>query len=110
MSWLEHHKRSERFAAQAEISSRTALNGRDAQVLYEQAAWHEELALWDIRDKGDVRTFSITAVSCAALYLKSGSNRRAWLVARACQGVVQEPFGEQLLDIERAADTEMGNT
>ena len=70
MTWLEHHKESERFASDAEIASHQG-DPALAQQLYAKAAQAEERALRDVvLDKS--RTYGITAVSAVALYYKSG--------------------------------------
>ncbi len=66
MTWLEHHRRSEGFAGDADVCR---LRGRleQAKDLYRQAAVAEEAALADLApDKP--QTFGITAVSAVSCY------------------------------------------
>ena len=79
MSWVEHHKRSERLASDAQVAlfkDRKA----DALKLYAQAADAEDKALADL-DRSKVRTVGISAVSAASLYYKAGDLERAGEVA-----------------------------
>ncbi len=69
MTWLEHHRESERFAADAEIAERRG-SSLEAQRLYSQAAQAEERALGDL-DQSKARTYGISAVSTVALYFKA---------------------------------------
>ena len=79
MSWVEHHKRSERLASDAQVAlfkdRRT-----EALELYAQAADAEDKALADL-DRSKVRTVGISAVSAASLYYKAGDLERAWKIA-----------------------------
>ena len=66
MTWLEHHRRSEELASDADVCR---LRGRleQAKDLYRQAAVAEEAALADLAtDKP--QTFGITAVSAVSCY------------------------------------------
>ena len=79
MSWVEHHKRSERLASEAQVA---LFQNRktDALKLYAQAADAEDKALADL-DRSKVRTVGISAVSAASLYCKAGNLERAGEVA-----------------------------
>ena len=81
MTWLQHHERSERLAADAEIAVRRG-DVQRAQKLYTQAAKAEELALADV-GSGKSRTLGITAVSAVSLYYKAAEFQTA--EALACQ-------------------------
>lgn len=79
MSWVEHHKRSERLASEAQVAlfkDRKA----DALKLYAQAADAEDKALADL-DRSKVRTVGISAVSAASLHYKACDLERAGEVA-----------------------------
>ena len=78
MSWVEHHKRSERLASEAQV----ALIERrtEALDLYAQAADAEYKALADV-DRSKARTTGILAVSAASLYCKAGNLERAEEIA-----------------------------
>ena len=69
MTWLEHHKESERLATDAEIATRRG-DTRLAQGLYAQAAEAEERALEDL-EPSKSRTVGVSAVSTVSLYLKA---------------------------------------
>lgn len=79
MSWVEHHKRSERLASEAQVA---LFKDRktEALELYAQAADAEDKALADL-DRSKVRTVGISAVSAASLYYKAGDLERAGKVA-----------------------------
>ena len=65
MTWLEHHRASEQFAADAEVAARRGdLAG--AQTLYARAADAETRALGEI-DPMKARTLGISAVSAVSL-------------------------------------------
>ena len=84
MTWLEYHRRSERYASDAEVF---ALHGDEirAQQLYAKAAEAEELALSEIGvDKP--RTYGVTAVSTVALYFKATEWSAAQTLAYRCLG------------------------
>ena len=69
MSWNQHHSRSEKLAADAEVASRAG-DARRAEGLYRQAAVAEAGAFDDLAiDK--LRTRGITAVSAVALWYKA---------------------------------------
>ncbi len=63
MTWLEQHRESERFAADAEMAERRG-SREEARRLYSQAAQAEERAL-DQLDPSKLRTYGISAVSAA---------------------------------------------
>jgi hypothetical protein len=69
MSWREHHERSERLAADAELA---ILRGELSlgYQLYNEAAQEEVLGLESL-DSSKTRTRGITAVSAASLYYKA---------------------------------------
>lgn len=69
MSWVEHHKCSERFASKAQVA---LLSGSKAEALrlYAKAADAERRALADL-DESKIRTVGISAVSAASLYYKA---------------------------------------
>ena len=79
MSWVEHHKRSERLASEAQVA---LFKDRKAEALelYAQAADAEDKALADL-DRSKVRTVGISAVSAASLHYKAGDLERAGEVA-----------------------------
>ena len=79
MSWVEHHKRSEKLASDAQVA---LFQDRKAEALklYAQAADAEDKALADL-DRSKVRTVGISAVSAASLYYKAGDLERAGEVA-----------------------------
>ena len=85
MSWMAHHKLSERLASEAQVAS---LQGRatEARGLYAQAADAEDKALADL-DRSKVRTAGISAVSAASLYYKAADLVRAEEVAATWLGV-----------------------
>ena len=85
MSWMEHHKLSERLASEAQVAS---LQGRatEARELYAQAADAEDRAFADL-DRSKVRTAGISAVSAASLYYKAADLVRAEEVAATWLGV-----------------------
>ena len=70
MTWLEHHRISERLASKAEMAVR---HGRRSQArrLYLEAAAAEARALQRVREDKP-RTYSVTAVSAVALLYKAG--------------------------------------
>ena len=69
MTWLAHHKESERLATDAEIATRGG-DTRGAQELYAKAAEAEERALEDL-EPSKLRTVGVSAVSAVSLYLKA---------------------------------------
>lgn len=70
MTWLEHHSKSERLAADAELATHRGESSR-AQDLHAQAAQAEERALQDLKPSKS-RTLGISAVSAVSLYYKAG--------------------------------------
>lgn len=82
MTWIEHHEKSERLAADAELAE---LRGDRALAvnLYDKAAQAERQALADL-DHSKRRTLGITAVSAASLYLKAGKLETAETIALDC--------------------------
>ena len=79
MTWLEHHRRSERHAADAEVAYHRH-EGSRAQGLYTRAAEAERQAL-DSIDPSKTRTYGISAVSVVALYFKAARLEEAETVA-----------------------------
>lgn len=69
MTWLEHHVRSEKLAAEAEVAARSGDVSR-SRSLYAMAAQAEEQALADT-DLAKTRTLGISAVSTVSLYYKA---------------------------------------
>ena len=69
MSWNQHHSRSEKLAADAEVASRSG-DARRAEELYRQAAAAEAEA-FDHLAIDKLRTRGITAVSAVALWYKA---------------------------------------
>lgn len=69
MTWIEHHRSSERLAAEAEVAARRGERVR-SQQLYAKAADAEASALGEI-DPSKTRTLGITAISTVSLYLKA---------------------------------------
>lgn len=79
MSWIEHHRVSERLASKAEAALRVG-NSERARAFYARAADAEHDAVMDL-DGAKTRTFVITWVSVASLYYKAGMLERAEEVA-----------------------------
>ena len=69
MTWIEHHRKSERHAADAEVAYHLHERNR-AQELYAKAAEAEEQALRAL-DPSKTRTYGISAVSVVSLYFKA---------------------------------------
>lgn len=99
MTWLEHHRESERLAYDAELHTHRG-EAEQSKGAYRQAAAAEERALNDL-DRSKQRTYGITAVSAAALYFKGGLLREAESLACAHLGTKNIPgFAQvQLRDI-----------
>jgi len=79
VSWLEHHRRSEELAGEAEVAARTGDASR-SRDLYAKAAEAEEQALADT-DRTKTRTLGISAVSTVSLYYKAAQLDSAERVA-----------------------------
>ena len=79
MSWLEHHKKSETLASQAQAACRDG-NYQQASDLYARAANAERLALNEL-DVSKARTLGISAVSAVSLYYKAADFSRAEQIA-----------------------------
>ena len=97
MTWLEHHRRSEQTASEAEM---LALRGDldQARHLYAQAAEAEAMAL-EILGPDKPRTLGITAVSAVALYFKANEWSESKLLAHRYLGTGQLPcFAIQQLE------------
>ena len=69
MAWLEHHRESERCAADAEVAYHRHERSR-AQELYARAAEAEKHALHCL-NPSKIRTYGISAVSVVSLYFKA---------------------------------------
>lgn len=82
MSWLAHHKKSERLAGQAETAKRRG-NDKQAKEFYKRAAESEANALNEV-DEDKPRTYGITAVSAVALYLKAEEPQAATDLTDQC--------------------------
>lgn len=95
MTWLEHHRESERLASDAEVAAR---GGRveSARDLYSRAAQAEVRAI-EALDHSKSRTLGISAVSAAALCFKAAEYEQAEsLAARWLAGPVPSFAKEQL--------------
>ena len=109
-SWLEHHSRSEHFAAAAEVAGR-AQDAAKAQELYREAAEAESRALAALPPEKH-RTIAVTAVSAVALWFKAGDYQAAtslayqWLDSDALPAFAID----QLHDIVRAISASEGIT
>jgi hypothetical protein len=108
MTWLEHHKRSEGLAGEAELATRSGDYAR-ARQLYAEAAAAESFALQEI-DTSKSRTLGISAVSAVSLYYKADQLTDAesvayrWLAlehlppfaADQLRGLLQSIWSEQI--------------
>lgn len=81
MAWIDHHRRSERLASQAEACLREGRE-EEARSHYARSAKAEERALGEL-DLSKAKTYGITAVSAASLYFKAGKLAEAERVAIA---------------------------
>jgi hypothetical protein len=101
MSWLEYHKKSERFASDADVAGRSG-DTAQAMMFYSDAAAAETQAISHI-DISKRRTFSITVVSAVALWYKARDYPAAENLAYKWLGTnVLESFAvHQLQDILR---------
>ena len=113
MTWLDHHRRSEQYASEAEILTHRGEKVSARQV-YERAAVAEVSALGAL---GSVkpRTYGITAVSAVALYVKVAKWPEARLLAHRCLGSGLLPeFARQqmedLLDFIKMQEVGIDNT
>ena len=99
MSWIEHHKSSERLASEAQIAS---LNGDSSQArkFYAWAAHAEQRAISELAVSKS-RTFAISAVSAVSLYHKADMLEDAKRVARdyLAEGSLLDFAKEQLTDL-----------
>ena len=89
MSWLEHHKTSERLASQAQAALSEGKQ-QEAMNLYVRAADAEKAAL-DVLDASKTRTLGISAVSVASFYFKAAAFQRAEQVASHWLGYASLP-------------------
>ena len=95
MSWLEHHRASERLASEAEVASRNDQR-ESARGLYLRAAQAEAQAI-EALDPSKARTLGISAVSAASLYFKATKCDEAEsLAARWLAGPVPSSAKHQL--------------
>ena len=96
MSWNQHHSRSEKLAADAEVASRSG-DARRAEELYRQAAAAEAEA-FDHLAIDKLRTRGITAVSAVALSYKARDYVAAARLAHRYLGTSElPPFAETQL-------------
>ena len=79
MSWLEHHRESEKLASEAQVARREDRRP-DAEHLYLLAADAEDRAI-AVLDHSKARTLGISVVSAASLYYKAARYSRAEEVA-----------------------------
>src|SRR5262245_36302585 len=79
MSWIDHHSKSEKFAAEAEAERKRG-SAEKAILLYRQAAEEESSALKFVSED-KARTYGITAVSAASLWYKAHDPKTAEQVA-----------------------------
>lgn len=107
MTWIEHHRRSERHASQAEQYTRQGSHGA-ARRAYQLAADAEEQALQDL-DLAKSRTYGVTVVSAVSLRYKAAEFRAARLLAYNHLAMERLPiFAEsQLSDILQAITNEL---
>ena len=82
MSWLEHHRKSELLASDAETASHQGDNAKGRE-LYKKAAEAEENALREV-GHDQRRTYGITAISAVSLYLKAAEPQAARDLALRC--------------------------
>ncbi len=99
MTWLDHHRHSERHASEAEILAHRG-EAATAQALYEKAAVAEVAAL-DSIGPDKPRTYGITAVSAVALYAKATRWSTAQVLAHRClgSGLLPEFAWQQMEDL-----------
>ena len=102
MTWLEHHRRSERYASDAEVAARLGKR-EQAQAFYEIAARAEEQALREL-DPAKSRTYGISAVSAVSLYFKAAQLRAAETLAyqSLASGNLPEFASDPLRDLLRS--------
>lgn len=89
MTWLEHHRKSEMLACDAETASYRGDNTQ-ARELYKKAAEVEENALQEVRHD-QPRTYGITAVSAVSLYLKAAEPQAARYLPLRCLSAERLP-------------------
>ena len=109
MTWIQHHSKSEEFAAEAEVFARAG-DGDSAKAMYRHAAEAEVAALKDV-DPSKSRTVAITAISAVALWYKGEEYTQAEQLAyqilstsrlphfgvMQLRGLLQTIWGEQAL-------------
>ena len=97
MTWLEHHRQSERLASDAEVAARRGERSQ-ALELYAKAAQAEESALQEV-EATKLRTYGITAVSAVSLHSKALQWELARRLAHRCLGSGRLPdFASQQMD------------
>lgn len=79
MSWIEHHKKSEKFAAEAEIAVRQGQSERSTE-LYRLAADAETIAVENLTPE-KTRTLGISVVSAVSLWYKAQDYLKAQQLA-----------------------------
>ena len=99
MTWLDHHRRSELYASEAEILAHRG-EKVTAQQVYERAADAEVSAL-GVVGSDKPRTYGITAVSAVAFYLKAAKWFDARVLAYRClgSGLLPEFAWQQMEDL-----------
>lgn len=103
MSWLEHHRESERLASEAQFARREDRR-RDAEDLYLRAADAEVQAITDL-NPSKARTLGISAVSAASLYYKAAQYSQAKEVAERWLGEAIPSFAkDQLRNLLRSPE------
>ena len=95
MSWLEHHRESERLASQAQLARREDRR-EDAEHLYLRAADAEFRAIAEL-NPSKARTLGISVVSAASLYYKATQYARAEEVAARWLSEAIPPFAKDQL-------------
>ena len=99
MTWLDHHRRSEQHASEANILTHRG-EAASAREFYEKAAAAEVEAL-NALGSGKPRTYGITAVSAVALYAKAAMWSTARVLAHRClgSGLLPEFAWQQMEDL-----------
>ena len=95
MSWLKHHRESERFASEAQLARREDRR-QDAEDLYLRAADAEVQAITEL-SPSKARTLGISVVSAASLYYKAAQYSQAKEVAERWLGEAIPSFAKDQL-------------
>ena len=95
MSWMEHHRESERLASEAQLARREDRR-EDAKDWYLRAADAEVRAIADL-DPSKARTLGTSAVSAASLYYEAAQYARAKEVAERWLGGAIPSFAKDQL-------------